>query len=63
VFAVADFEVPAAGAPTQTTETSMTWANLVGSPPVDNLVVLDGSAGGGIQPLFEAPTITIVPTP
>ena len=40
---------------------TMTWANLAGAPPVDNLVVLNGSATGGNLPVFIAPTVTITP--
>ena len=41
--------------------TTLLWANTAGTPPVDNLVVLDGSTG--ILPVFVAPTITLVPAP
>ncbi len=41
--------------------TQLLWANTAGTPPVDNLVVLDGSTG--ITPVFVQPTITIVPGP
>jgi len=41
--------------------TVLTWENPLGTPPVDNLVVIDGSTS--VRPVCVSPTITITPAP
>ncbi len=43
------------------TTTLLTWENPLGSPPVDNLVVIDGSTS--VTPVCVSPMITISPAP
>ncbi len=43
---------------TDATATSLNWVNTLGSPPVENVVVVDGSS---LSPSFEDGTITLEP--